>query len=356
MEAMKNTIRRKNMIQLRIIPAFALLLILAVILGGCASKSASDEKIPVKVLILPVFEVEHMAGDFPGEAQFYYEEYLQNGEKYNIDGVSENSTLYYKDGIALFMIDEGKVSSALNTSAVLADERFDFSDAYILSTGCAGSAEGYGIPGDVYVITATVDYDLGHHADPREMAEDSDTTWFHDETYDASTVVRLNSELTDRAFDMVKDVPLETTELTEKYLQKVFPGETWANRKPKVMRGTSVTGDNYWKGAYDHQNALLITDTYGCPDPYAATDMEDIAVSLAVDRAGMLDRLIILRDSVNMDVFPPGVTPEHLWGPKDDDELASEDSEESFDIFATAMENNFKAGRIIIEAIMHEEL
>jgi len=42
----------------------------------------------------------------------------------------------------------------------LSDERFDFSDAYILSTGCAGSAEGYGIMGDVFVITAAADYDL----------------------------------------------------------------------------------------------------------------------------------------------------------------------------------------------------
>ena len=70
----------------------------------------------------------------------------------------------------------------------------------------------------------------------------------------------------------------------------------------------------------------------------------------------MLDRLIILRDSVNMDVFAPGVTPEKLWGSKSDDELASDDSDESFDIFATAMENNFKVGRIIIEAILNDEL
>lgn len=31
----------------------------------------SAEKIPVKVLILPKFEVDEMSGDFPGEAQLY---------------------------------------------------------------------------------------------------------------------------------------------------------------------------------------------------------------------------------------------------------------------------------------------
>ena len=36
------------------------------------------------------------------------------------------------------------MSAALNTDAVLADDRFDFSNTYFLLTGCAGSAEGYG--------------------------------------------------------------------------------------------------------------------------------------------------------------------------------------------------------------------
>ena len=43
--------------------------------------------------------------------------------------------------------------------------------------------------------------------------------------------------------------------------------------------------------------------TYGFPDPYVTTEMEDLAVAQAVKRAGMLDRLITLRSSVNMDVF-----------------------------------------------------
>ena len=336
--------------------AFALILVMAVLLAGCSSKASDSDKIPVEVLILPAFEVEHMYGDFPGEAQYYYEEYLMDGEEYAVEGCSGDATLYYKDGVALCLLGEGKVSAALNTSAVLSDERFDFSDAYILSTGCAGSAEGYGIMGDVYVITAAVDYDLGHQADPREMTEESETTWFHDEEYDAASSVMLNKELTDSVYDMVKDVPLETTDLTREYLEQAYPGEEWANRQPQVMRGTSVTGDNFWKGQYDHANALLITETYGCPDPYAITDMEDIAVCEAADRFGMLDRLIILRDSVNMDVFAIGMTPEKLWGGKTGDDLASDDSEESFDIFATSMKNNFEVGKIVIEAILNDKL
>ena len=47
----------------------------------------------------------------------------------------------------------------------------------------------------------------------------------------------------------------------------------------------------------------------------AITEMEDIAVALTAKRYGLLDRLIILRVAVNMDVFPEGVSPETIWDP-----------------------------------------
>lgn len=113
-----------------------------------------------------------------------------------------------------------------------------------------------------------------------------------------------------------------------------------------------MTSDNYWKGRYDHQNAVLVAQTYGCSDPYAVSEMEDVAVGLAVKSFGMLDRLIILRTGVNMDVFPSGVTPEILWGEESNDHVATEDSVESVDIFETAMQNCFSAGKVLIDALL----
>ena len=118
------------------------------------------------------------------------------------------------------------------------------------------------------------------------------------------------------------------------------------------MRGSSVTSDSYWKGKYDHENALLITETYSCTDPYAITEMEDIAVGRAVKGFGLLERLIILRVSVNMDVLPAGVTPEMLWGTDTNDHVASKESMESVDVFETAMHNCFAVGRVLIDAIL----
>ena len=49
-----------------------------------------------------------MAGDFPGEAQYYYEGYCMGGEEYDIVGGFENNKLYVKDGIALYVTGTGQ--------------------------------------------------------------------------------------------------------------------------------------------------------------------------------------------------------------------------------------------------------
>ena len=263
--------------------ALAVILMIIVTLSGCSSQ-LNDKRIPVKVLILPKFEQCDMAGDFPGEAQYFYEEYLADG--------------------------------------------------------------------DVFVISAAVDFDLGHRADARELSNKTGTTWFHDGSFDDRAVVRLDQNLTDRVFNMVENLRLETTPETMEFLEREYPGEAWAQRQPKVMRGTSVTGDNYWKGIYDHENALLITETYNCADPYAITEMEDIAVGQAVKGFGLLERLIILRVAVNMDVFPTGITPEMLLGGDADDHVASENGIESVDSFETAMKNCFVTGKVLIDEIL----
>ena len=123
-------------------------------------------------------------------------------------------------------------------------------------------------------------------------------------------------------------------------------------RDPQVLRGTTVTSDNYWKGRYGHLNALRMAEVYECPDPYAITEMEEVAIARTAERMGMLDRLIIIRVSVNMDVFMLGTTPESLWGDANAITLASEQNVEAADIFMTAMKNNFNVGRIIIDTIL----
>ena len=70
------------------IAAFAAILVIICTLSGWSSRP-ENEKLPVWVLILPKFEVGEMAGDFPGEAQLFYEEYISGSvsEVLEIDNI-----------------------------------------------------------------------------------------------------------------------------------------------------------------------------------------------------------------------------------------------------------------------------
>ncbi len=336
-----------------LVTVLLMVMICAASFGSVAEQAeTAGSPLPVRVLILPKFEIGEMAGDFPGEAQYYYEAYLQGAEAYDVPYGAPGMKLYYKDGVALCVLGMGKVNAALATMAILSDVRFDYSQAYILSTGCAGSAAETTVMGDVFLITAAVDYDLGHHADGRDLADPEGIAWFHDVDFDEAAAVMLNQELAAKAYVLVKDTHVETTDRTRNYMFHAFDGAAWAVRDPLVLRGTTVTGDNYWKGPHGHANALRMVETYACPDPYVTTEMEDVAVARAVQRMGLLDRLIVIRGSVNMDVFMLGATPENLWGDAEAMTLASEDSVEAADIFAVSMKNNFNVGKVLIDSIL----
>ena len=338
----------------RILCAVLLFLICTSLFAEAVSEAG--DKIKIKVLILPKFENGEMAGDFPGEAQLYYECFVKGGDEYTIPGGFEDHKLYVKDGVALYVTGIGKVNTALSTMAVLSDTRFDFSEAYILSTGCCGSPTELTVMGDVIIATACADKDLGHMADWRDLADKDGNLWFHDEIYDSSAIVFLSEDLTERVYELVKDVPLNTTENTRRFMAMEFGNAQWALRDPKVIKGTVVTSDNYGKGYYFEEIAKFVAETYGCKDFYAATEMEEVAVGVALQRLGMLDRLIVVRISVNMDVYMMGATPESLWTTGSAANLSDEDSIEAVDIFEVGMENNFKVGQVIINAILEGRL
>ena len=314
------------------------------------------EPVAIKVLILPKFTIDTADGAFPDEAKLYYETFCAGGAVYAIHGSYGGNKLYIKDGVALYATGVGKVNAAMSLHAVLTDPRFDFSDAYIISTGCAGSARDTTVMGDVVLVTAAVDGDLGYRADARDLADAAGTTWFREPKYDDTAVKILDPGLMERVYALVKDVALQTTENTRSFMARAFDHAEWSVRDPKVLRGTTVTSDTYWKGEYDHQNARLMTETYGCPDPFAVSEMEDAALAVVLDRMGMLDRLIILRVSVNMDVFMNGATPEQLWSRSFFEGLESDSNPEVLDIFGPAMQNNFRVGSEIICAILENRL
>ena len=306
----------------------------------------------VKILIIPKFEVDKMQGDFPGEAQYFYEEYFADSKEYEITG-NKNGKLYYNNGFALYIAGMGKVNSGLNLLSLLDDERFDFTDAYVISTGCAGGSTGKCVMGDVIVGTAVVDFDLGHHVDAQYLSDPGTKAWYRDTDYDDPAYKILNQELTEAVYKECKDIKLETTEKTKEFMSKSFQNAKWATREPVVMKGTVVTSDVYWKGDNSHDKAIEICNSYNVPDEYAASEMEDMAIALALEKRDMLDRYIIIRGIVDEDTFMGNQTPKSLWGAQEDNTVASDDSEESGDIFRTLMKNIFLVGKSTIEYLAH---
>ena len=333
------------------------LIIIALLLCIGVISSLPKCKIPIKVLLLPKFELGELTGDSVGEAQEFYEAYLQGADEYDISGDGPDKKLYVKDGIALYVCGIGKVNSSLNITAVLNDERFDFSDTYFISVGCCGGAVETATMGDAFVITTAVDYDLGHHADARDLADQNGNSWFYDAHLSEHAKISLDKNLTEKVFNLVKDIRPETTEITRKYLAVAFDNAEWAIRDPQVLKGTTITADNYWKGIYSHNNALKMIEVYECPDPFVSSEMEDAAIGLALEYHNKLDHYIIIRTCINMDVFMVNATPENLWADPYNIRYSSEDDAlETFDIFNTAMKNEFKAVDRVVQAILSGEI
>ena len=313
-------------------------------------------RIPVRLLILPKFSAGGMTCATPDEACYYHEAYLKGGEAYAVPGCAPDQPLYVRDGAALIVTGMGKVNAAVTLTAVLLDPRFDFSSAYFLSTGCAGGAAGLTVMGDVALLSATADFDLGHHADPREMEDPSRPAWFGDGYSRGFACHLLDPDLTEAAWRLVRGIRPRTTERTRAAMARAFGGAAWAVRDPVVLRGTAVTGDNYWKGRYAHETAAHIAREYGCPDPYAVSEMEDHAIASVLRRMGLLHRLLAIRGVVNMDVFMNGMTPERLWSPETRESIVSEESEEAADIFFPAMRGIFEVGRVLADAALEGRL
>ncbi len=156
---------------------------------------------------------------------------------------------------------------------------------------------------------------------------------------------------------MIKDVPLQTTEKAIRIIWDNFPARTESELLPVVRKGTALSGDNYWKGIYGHATANHIAEYYDCPDPYMASEMEEIAIANTAACYDMLDRVISLQIIVNMDLFMNGETPESTWGEYESyDEKVKEDNGETLDIFEPAMHNLSDTASIVIDALLAGEL
>ena len=339
----------------------ALLCLFAFAAAACSSETQSGEpqKVSLRVIIVPKFEIGEMSGDFPGEAQLFYEEYCKDCEEAEIPNMPATGHFYVNEdsGVGVLVTGSGKTAAGLSLTALLSSDMYDCSDAYIVSVGCAGGNGTNCTFGDVVVVTAACDYDLGHHVDAHEKENDeSPVMWFPDDSFAGYGYKQFNKDLADKAYELIKGVPLRTTDMAMEAMRENYTDKAEEDILPSVKKGTAMSGDNYWKGVYSHETANYIANYYKTEYPYTVCEMEETAIANAAECFGMTDRIVSIRTVVNMDLFLNGETPESTWGVYDSfGEMVSEENEETLDIFEPAMHNLFDTGKIIIDELLSEQ-
>ena len=294
---------------------------MAALLMLLSSLAFSATKIPVKVVVVTMFEYGEVTGDKAGEFQLWTErEKLNHVYPFPLG----NYDLRMNDDGLLVICTGGGISNA--TSSIMAlglDPRFDLSKAYWLIAGIAG-----GDPLDVSLGSAVwssevVDGDLLYEIDAREIPED----WPYgliplgakkpNDTVNGWTVdtiaYSLNAQLSRWAFEQTKDYPLADSLGIKKFRQQ-FKGYKNAQRPPFVTMGANLSSSTYWHGKQMNTWANDWVAFQAKKDVnFMVANMEDsgsITALYRLARIGLVDtnRLMVLRTVSNYTMPPLGKT------------------------------------------------
>src|SRR5580704_9962864 len=187
-------------------PRIASLSIVALLLIGCAA--GVEKLIPVKVVVVTMFERGADTGDEPGEFQYWV-------ERSKLDRVIPFPQGYHDlrmnhDGVLGTVTGVGTAKAAASIMALGLDPRFDLRKAYWLVAGIAGIDPADGSLGSAAWAEWVVDGDLAHEIDAREIPPDWKTGYVplrrsapyeqpHQAAADSGEVHHLNAALMDWA-------------------------------------------------------------------------------------------------------------------------------------------------------------
>ncbi len=311
-----------------------ILAVLSFAAAGIFAKGSADP-VSVKVLEISLFEVGEYEGDFAGEFQHWYEKYFSGTDSYEIKGIP-HPLFVNEEGVAGTVAGMGKAQAASTLTAILSDSRFDFSETYIVISGCSGATPDRATLGDVIIATQLVDYELGHGWTESDTPAGTEGTFLKDDSYTDSGFIPLNSNLVSWAFEQTIGVELTDDPKAADY-RALYPQEA-ARALPSVKTGVSMTGDNYWHGPGSSARADEVCADYDA-DRYMVTQMEDNGFGVVAKRFDMLERLLVIRDVVNFDQPHPGQT-------------VLESLDTSSGGFSIGMTNGFLVGSAIVDQIL----
>ena len=284
----------------RALSSLPLILSMLVPLSGPLS---AQEPVKVKVFVASMFEIGENSGDRAGEFQHWYERYWAKSEPLVTRGAL-SPVFCNADGVCGAVLGMGKVSSSASMQAILLNPALDFSEAYFILSGVAGTPPSRGTIGDVSWATWVVDYDLGHRWDQDEVAP-GEPLFMPRKGYESIRVYQLNPTLVNWAVRISEAVELADSPEAQAYRMR-YPDDA-ARRAPSVGTGTHMTGDTFFHGPGLSDEAQYMAKLYGADD-YVITEMEAAGITQVISRQYGTDRVLSLRGAVNFDQGNPNET------------------------------------------------
>lgn len=274
--------------------------------------------IPVKVVIVSMFEYGADTGDAPGEFQFWVER--NDVRKFEAPLGSRD---YYVsgDGLLIMCTGGGVTNAATSVTALALDSRFDLSQAYWIVAGIAGVDPKDASLGSAAWAKWIVDADLAKEIDSREIPEDWPYGYIalgakQPNTLDGGWQVdvvkfKLNETLVEWAYDLTKDLRLPGNQAIQEF-SKIYADYPNATKPPFVMIGGSLSSSTYWHGfaLNDWANDWMKLHTSG-ESNFVMSNMEDSGTATALQRVAKtrkvdFNRLLVLRTASNFTTPPIG--------------------------------------------------
>src|SRR5580698_6953132 len=157
----------------RSISLFCLALLTSLVSNALPKSKSPSAPIPVKVVVVAMFEQGADTGDAPGELQYWV-------ERDHLDQIFPLPAAYHdarmnSDGELAIVTGQGTAHAAATIMALGLDPRFDLSHAYWLIDGIAGASPERASLGSAVWANWIVDGDLGYEIDCREIPPDFST-------------------------------------------------------------------------------------------------------------------------------------------------------------------------------------
>ncbi len=282
----------------------------------------SQAKIPIKVVLVSMFEPGEDEGDRPGEFQNWVERLPL--DKTLPFPAGYRDLRYNEDmGVLGIVTGVGNTKTAVSITSLGLDDRFDLSKAYWLVAGISGVD-----PKDAPTASAVwadwvIDGDLSHEIDAREIPDGWTTGYIplrKTEPYQKPfpkerevVAIQMNQKLLHWAYNMTKDIVLPDNEDISQ-MRAQYKGYAAAEMKPVVMIGTQLAASTYWHGKLfnDWANDWVDYWTEGQGN-FVTSAMEEVGTWHSMERLDALgladkNRMLVLRTASNFTMQWPGIS------------------------------------------------